>query len=173
MRRGVAPSKTKSPRKHQTLSTPSPSIAGRLAAIVVAHPDDSKRGRDQWHACFPIPRSTHRPGWPARRRRRHLAYVALLDEGQNGKKDALGVVDTDPTSPGLRATRRQAGFPERRQRAPPLRVECLQLASLRIRAQPAHGTAIPRGAGDEQLAHPRHRYGARSAQPAPHQGHRR
>ena len=28
-----------------------------------------------------------------------LAYVALLTNGQNGKKDALGVVDTDPRSP--------------------------------------------------------------------------
>ncbi len=28
-----------------------------------------------------------------------LAYVALLTNGQNGKKDALGVVDTDPASP--------------------------------------------------------------------------
>jgi hypothetical protein len=28
-----------------------------------------------------------------------LAYVALLTNGQNGKKDALGVVDTDPSSP--------------------------------------------------------------------------
>ena len=28
-----------------------------------------------------------------------LAYVALLTAGNNGKKDALGVVDTDPTSP--------------------------------------------------------------------------
>jgi methanethiol oxidase len=29
-----------------------------------------------------------------------LAYVALLTPGTNGKKDALGVVDTDPASPG-------------------------------------------------------------------------
>src|SRR5256885_888374 len=28
-----------------------------------------------------------------------LAYVALLTSEQNGKKDALGVVDTDPASP--------------------------------------------------------------------------
>src|SRR6185437_11078479 len=28
-----------------------------------------------------------------------LAYVALLTPGDNGKKDALGVVDTDPESP--------------------------------------------------------------------------
>ncbi|AHG92688.1 selenium-binding protein (plasmid) [Gemmatirosa kalamazoonensis] len=28
-----------------------------------------------------------------------LAYVALLTAGENGKKDALGVVDTDPASP--------------------------------------------------------------------------
>src|SRR5215207_6999661 len=28
-----------------------------------------------------------------------LAYVALLTPGTNGKKDALGVVDTDPASP--------------------------------------------------------------------------
>jgi selenium-binding protein 1 len=28
-----------------------------------------------------------------------LAYVALLTNGQNGKKDALGVIDTDPASP--------------------------------------------------------------------------
>lgn len=28
-----------------------------------------------------------------------LAYVALLTTSQNGKKDALGVIDTDPASP--------------------------------------------------------------------------
>ena len=28
-----------------------------------------------------------------------LAYVALLSAGDNGTRDALGVVDTDPTSP--------------------------------------------------------------------------
>ena len=31
--------------------------------------------------------------------RESLAYVALLTAGENGKKDALGVVDTDPLSP--------------------------------------------------------------------------
>ena len=28
-----------------------------------------------------------------------LGYVALLSSGENGTKDALGVVDTDPHSP--------------------------------------------------------------------------
>ena len=77
-----------------------------------------------------------------------------------------------PGIAGLRPAGGQARSAERRQRAAPLRLERVQLAPLRVRAEPAHGTAIPRAAGDEQLAHPRRRYGARSAQPAAGEGHR-
>src|SRR5215212_6717774 len=40
-----------------------------------------------------------------------LAYVALLTAGENGKKDALGVVDTDPASPDYGRLVGQLDFP--------------------------------------------------------------
>ena len=36
----------------------------------------------------------------------NLAYVALLTTTENGKKDALGVIDTDPASPDYGRPRR-------------------------------------------------------------------
>jgi selenium-binding protein 1 len=41
-----------------------------------------------------------------------LAYVALLTNGQNGKKDALGVVDTDPESADYGRLVGQLDFPD-------------------------------------------------------------
>ena len=43
-----------------------------------------------------------------------LAYVALLNAGKDGKRDAMGVIDLDPSSSGLWAARRANGFPTRR-----------------------------------------------------------
>ena len=40
-----------------------------------------------------------------------IAYVALLTVGKNGKKDALGVVDTDPASPDYGTMVRKLEFP--------------------------------------------------------------
>jgi methanethiol oxidase len=40
-----------------------------------------------------------------------IAYVALLTARENGKKDALGVIDTDPTSPEYGTMVRKLDFP--------------------------------------------------------------
>ena len=40
-----------------------------------------------------------------------LAYVALLNVGQNGQRDAMGVVDLDPTSSGYGQLVGQVDFP--------------------------------------------------------------
>jgi selenium-binding protein 1 len=44
--------------------------------------------------------------------RERLAYVALLSNSENGQRDALGVVDTDPTSPGFGRLVGRTDFPQ-------------------------------------------------------------
>ena len=41
-----------------------------------------------------------------------LAYVALLSTGENGTKDALGVIDTDPESAEYGTARRPGRLPD-------------------------------------------------------------
>ncbi len=48
---------------------------------------------------LPDPTFYPSPGMAAEAPAETLAYVALLTQGTNGKKDALGVVDADPASP--------------------------------------------------------------------------
>ena len=48
---------------------------------------------------LPDPTFYPSPGMAAEAPAESLAYVALLTQGTNGKKDALGVVDADPASP--------------------------------------------------------------------------
>ena len=59
-----------------------------------------------------------------------LAYVALLNVDQDGRRDAMGVVDVDPRSPELWPAGRTDGLPTRRQRAAPLRLERVQRVPL-------------------------------------------
>ena len=125
-----------------------------------------------WHGCSPTRPSIRPPPWPSRPRAETLAYVALPTQGENGKKDALGVIDADPDSPRLRPARAQGRASARRQRAAPLRLECLQLAPLRLRGQPARRASLPRPARHQQLAHPHSRHSSRSARPAADQGDR-
>ena len=72
----------------------------------------------------------------------------------------------------LRSPSREARLPERRKRAAPFRLERVQLAPLRLRAQPAHGAALPRAAGHGQLAHSRRGHRAGLAPTPPREGDR-
>ena len=72
-----------------------------------------------------------------------LAYVALLDRRARTARRTRSASSTPiPTSADYGTARRQARLPERRQRAAPLRLERVQLAPVRVRAQPAHGAAL-------------------------------
>ena len=54
------------------------------------------------------------PGMAMQAPAERLAYVALLNVGKNGKRDAMGVIDLDPSSSDLRTAGRADGFSARR-----------------------------------------------------------
>jgi methanethiol oxidase len=99
-----------------------------------------------------------------------LAYVALLNPAGE-RPDAIGVVDVDPTSPTYGRSSARPTCPARR-RAAPLRLERVQLAPVRLRAPPAHGAALPGGAGHPHIAHCDLRHEAGPAAAGAGQGHR-
>ena len=54
------------------------------------------------------------PGMAMQAPPERLAYVALLNVGKNGKRDAMGVIDLDPEFLRLWTARRANGFSPRR-----------------------------------------------------------
>jgi selenium-binding protein 1 len=51
------------------------------------------------------------PGMAMKAAPEHVAYVSLLNAGKNGKRDAMGVIDVDPHSPGYGEIVGQVDFP--------------------------------------------------------------
>src|SRR6185295_18346235 len=89
-----------------TSSAPSPPPlqafpAGRAhGAVTIAPPHPRTHAEDPTMArLLPDPTFYPSPAMAGEAPAESLAYVALLTQGINGKKDALGVVDTDPDSP--------------------------------------------------------------------------
>ena len=54
------------------------------------------------------------PGMAMQAPAERLAYVALLNAGKNGQRDAMGVIDLDPSSSGVWTARRANRFSARR-----------------------------------------------------------
>ena len=65
-------------------------------------------------SLIPDPTFYPSPGMAMQAAPEHIAYVALLNVGKNGKRDAMGVIDVDPGSSGYGQLRRPGGFPQRR-----------------------------------------------------------
>ena len=96
-----------------------------------------------------------------------LAYVAAFDPAGRSK-DAIAVIDCDPSSPDLRAGRRLGGAADRRQRVAPLRLERLLQRAVPPgprRPRRAAGAPLPDRARHPLLAHLRAGHQARPPQP--------
>src|SRR5215213_7175606 len=96
-----------SPLKLHVVSTRPPSIPGRSSPSSVrtarrcrrAASHRFHRGLDHMARLLPDPTFYPSPAMAVEAPVETLAYVALLTPGDNGKKDALGVIDADPDSP--------------------------------------------------------------------------
>ena len=119
----------------------------------------------------PIKASIRRPRMAMAAEPEKLAYVAMLNPDPQ-KPDALAVVDLDPASSSYGQLDRPGGHARHRRRAASLRLERVQLVPVPVLAAPAHGAALPGGAGHALVAHPHPRHQARSAQAAAREGHR-
>ena len=89
-------------------------------------------------------------------RRRGLAYVALLAAESNGttpgQTDAIGVVDVNPASPEYGQLVGKVDFPQGGNELHHFGWNACS-SPVRLRAQPAHRTSLPRGARHGQFAH--------------------
>ena len=65
-------------------------------------------------SLMPDPTFYPSPGMAMQAAPERIAYVALLNVGKNGKRDAMGVIDVDPSSSDVWSVRRPGGFPQRR-----------------------------------------------------------
>jgi hypothetical protein len=86
-----------------------------------------------------------------------LAYVALLASGENGKTDALGVVDTDPNSPSYSRLVGQSIFRTREMNYT-ISAGMRAAHTCALGTECACGAALSRGAWHELVAHPRRRH---------------
>ena len=109
-----------------------------------------------------IPRSTPRRAWPCRRRRSASRTSRCSTWTRTVKHDAMGVVDLDPRLDDVWPARRPDGFSQRRQRATPLRLECVQRVSLPAGGASAHGAPLPDCSGHRIVADSHPRYESRT-----------
>ena len=65
-------------------------------------------------SIMPDPTFYPSPGMAMKAAPEQIAYVALLNVGKNGKRDAMGVIDLDPSLLRVRTARRANGFSQRR-----------------------------------------------------------
>jgi len=88
-------------RQSSVVSRPSPVDLGLSAAATpLRSPDENlKRQVLCMTRLLPDPTFYPSPRLAGEAPAEKLAYVALLASGEDGKTDALGVVDTDPQSP--------------------------------------------------------------------------
>ena len=62
-------------------------------------------------SMMPDPTFYPSPGMAMQAAPERIAYVALLNVGKNGKRDAMGVIDVDPSSPTYGQFVGQVDFP--------------------------------------------------------------
>ena len=65
-------------------------------------------------SLMPDPTFYPSPGMAMQAPPERLAYVTLLNVGKNGKRDAMGVIDLDPSSSAYGQLVGQVDFPQRR-----------------------------------------------------------
>ena len=61
---------------------------------------------------LPDPTFYPSPGMAMKAAPEHIAYVALLNVGKNGKRDAMGVIDLEPRSSAYGQLLGQVEFPD-------------------------------------------------------------
>jgi hypothetical protein len=87
-----------------------------------------------------------------------LAYVAMVNGNNNGRHDAIGVVDVDPGSSGCGNLVGQVDMPNAGDELHHFGWNaCMPVPA---RSKPPCGTPLSRSAGHPLVAHPRHRYQA-------------
>ena len=100
-----------------------------------------------------------------------LAFVAMLNAKDNGRPDALGVVDVDPSSTGYGHLVGQVDMPGRG-RIASFRMERVQRLPVPARSTSARRRPLPGRGGRQFAAHSYHRHQARSAEAANREGDR-
>ena len=99
-----------------------------------------------------------------------LAFVAMVNGKNNGRHDALGVVDVDPASSGYGNIVGQVDMPNAGDELHHFGWNACSACLCPHAAASPCGTPLPGGAGHQFVAHPYHRYQARSAQTANREG---
>ena len=105
-------------------------------------------------SLFPDPTFYPSPGLAMQAAPEGIAYVALLNVGTNGKRDAMGVIDVDPGSSAYGQLDFQVDFPGGDNELNHFGLERLQRVSLPAGPASAHGTSLPGGAGYRLVAGP-------------------
>ena len=92
---------------------------------------------------MPDPTFYPSPGMAMKAAPEHIAYVADLNVGNGGTRDATGVIDVDPNSPAYGQLVGQVDFPDGDNELHHFGLERVQCVPLPPESAPAYGTSLP------------------------------